>query len=50
MVDGAVNVGFELEAPLRVTAGPDVCVHAKVNESPSGSVLMLPSSVTLVFL
>jgi hypothetical protein len=49
-VDGAVNVGFELDAPARVTAGPDVCVHVKVKGSPSGSVLVLPSSVTVAFL
>jgi hypothetical protein len=49
-VDGAVNVGFELEAPLRVTAGPDVCVQMNVKGSPSGSVLLLPSSVTVAFL
>ena len=44
---GAVNVGDTTVALDNVTAGPDVCVHAYVNESPSGSLLPDPDNVTV---
>ena len=43
---GAVNVGDAAVALDSVTFGPAVCVHAKVNASPSGSDEPDPSSVT----
>ena len=43
---GAVNVGDTAVALDSVTFGPAVCVHAKVNASPSGSDEPDPSSVT----
>src|SRR5690349_1984225 len=43
---GAVKLGLGTVALESVTVGPAVCVQAKVNGSPAGSVLPLPSSVT----
>ena len=44
---GAVNVGDTAVELDNVTAGPAVCVHAYVNESPSGSLLADPDNVTV---
>ena len=43
---GAVNVGDAAVALDSVTFGPAVCVHAKVNASPSGSDEPDPSRLT----
>jgi len=43
---GAVNWVALASGELSGTSEPDVCVHAKVRASPSGSVLAEPSSVT----
>src|SRR3954462_1207880 len=42
----AVNVGWAVSAEASATAAPDVCVQARGMDSPSGSALALPSSVT----
>ena len=43
---GAVKLGAAAVASDRLTLAPAVCVHAKVNASPSGSDEPDPSSVT----
>ena len=45
--EGATKVGFAVLAPVRVTAGKAVRVQAYVSARFSGSVLALPSSVTV---
>jgi len=44
---GAVKLGAAAAASERRTAGPEVCVQAKLKARPAGSELALPSSVTL---
>ena len=45
---GAVNLGISVSEPVSVTAGPPVCSHRYVRESPSsGSLEPVPSSVTV---
>ena len=43
-----VNVGFSAVESDNVIGSPPVCIHENVSESPSGSVLLEPSSVTRV--
>jgi len=46
VVDGALNDGVAVFAPVSVTAGPPVWLQAYVRVSPFGSLLSVPSSAT----
>src|SRR3989441_1451581 len=43
---GAVKLGVAVFVLVSTTEGPPTCIHVKLIVSPSGSLLLLPSSVT----